>query len=545
MFCKKWLFGIIASLLLVFGFKAVDNFFELSKNIEIFGAVYKTVNSDYVDEPKPGELMKVGIDAMLASLDPYTNFYSESEAVDAMIMRSGEYGGVGCQSVKRGDYIYITSVFKGLAADKAGLRVGDKVTEINGKSFFTRSMDEYSNAIKGTPNSRVNLTVERDGKPISLEISREEIKIKNIAYFGLINSETGYIRLEHFLQGAGAEVKDALISLKAKGAKQVVLDLRDNGGGLLNEAVNIVNVFVDGGQLVTYSKGRTKEANRNYLTLDPATDTKIPLVVLINNRSASASEIVSGAIQDFDRGVVIGVNSFGKGLVQNVKALVYRTQMKVTIAKYYIPSGRCIQELDYGKKGKDGKATILPDSLRKKFKTKNGRIVLDGGGVKPDIIEEAVKLSKTAQLLEKNYLVFDYATLYRNKNESIGNLNAFIISDKDFEDFVNFVKLEDFKEKSDVEKQLIALKQAAEKDNSFAPISIDVQSIQLKLKEQFIKDVLTQKIELKRLISNEIIRRYYYEESLFLNSFTQDKNILKALEIFSSPINYQSVLTVK
>jgi carboxyl-terminal processing protease len=320
-------------------------------------------------------------------------------------------------------------------------------------------------ALKGAPLSKVSVTVDRQGTSVQLSIERQEIKMKNVTYYGLINPSTGYIRLDHFMHGASFEVKDALLKMKAQGIKNVVLDLRDNGGGLLHEAVNIVNIFVGADQSVVVSKGRSNNAFKDYKTLDPATDANIPLVVLVNERSASASEIVCGAIQDFDRGVIIGRNTFGKGLVQNVIPLTYRTQMKVTIAKYYIPSGRCIQLLDYGKRNADGSPSVLPDSLRKKFKTKNGRTVIDGGGVRPDIIVEKKKAANIVEGLEKSYLIFDFASQYRQQNESIGDIASFKIDDALFESFKNFVSGKSFSHQNASEIALNQLKDKLKDDN--------------------------------------------------------------------------------
>jgi carboxyl-terminal processing protease len=531
--------------LLLFAFKAADDYFEISKQMEIFGSVYKTVNRDYVDDVKPGDLMKVGIDAMLASLDPYTNFYTESQAEDAMMMRSGEYGGLGSQSVKRGDYTYITNVYKGFAADKAALKIGDKLLEINGKSFIGKSSEEVGNALRGAPNTKVTLLVERNGEKKLLEIFREEIKVKNVTYFGLVNPEIGYIRLDHFTMGAGAEVKEALLSLKSKGISKVILDLRDNGGGLLHEAVNIVNVFIGGGELVVYSKGRSADASKNYKTLDPATDATIPLVVLVNNRSASASEIVCGAIQDFDRGVVIGENTFGKGLVQNVRPLVYRTQMKVTIAKYYIPSGRCIQELDYSNKSKDGKAQAMPDSLKKKFKTKNGREVLEGGGVQPDIEIKKEDKPEIVGLLEKSYLMFDYATKFASSKESIPSASQFVFTPQMYDEFVQFVKKQKDIQSSETEKQLEQLKVKLKAKPNIESIQSSITAIEKFLYDYKLQEIQKHQTSISQLLAEEIVRRYEYQEGGFIQSFKHDQYILKSLEIFNNSMQYQQILNKK
>ena len=489
--------------------------------------------------------MKKGIDAMLSSLDPYTNFYTESQAEDAMIMRSGEYGGIGCSSVKRGDYQFINIVYRGLAADKAGLRVGDKIIEINGKSFIGKSLDESSDALRGAPNTKVTLTIERDGVKKLVDITREDIKLKNVSYFGLINSETGYIKLDHFMMGAAKEVRDALINLKQKGATNVVLDLRDNGGGLLHEAVGIVNIFVGINQLVVTTKGRSDEAYREYRTLDQVTDAKIPLVVLVNSHSASASEIVCGAIQDFDRGIIIGRNTFGKGLVQNTKGLPYGTQMKLTIAKYYIPSNRCIQLLDYSHRNADGSAGIVPDSMRKAFKTLNGRTVYDGGGVKPDLVVPEVKLSNMTKSLEKNFMIFDFATHYRSEHESITEIKNFKLSDMDFAEFKSYVSAHNFVYNTSSEIALKTLKEKAIEEDYIGTLKNEIEALENNLKKIKMSDLEKNKNEILELLRSEIARRYYYEEALIESTFTADADVLKALEVFNDKAQYQSLLIVK
>ncbi len=541
---KKFLF-ISFILLFIFAFKQADDYFEVSKNIEIFGGVYKEIHTGYVDEIKPGDLMKKGIDAMLMSLDPYTNFYTESQAEDAMIMRSGEYGGIGCSSVKRGDYQFINIVYRGLAADKAGLRVGDKIIEINGKSFIGKSLDESSDVLRGAPNTKVTLTIEREGQKKLVDILREDIKLKNVSYFGLINAETGYIKLDHFMMGAAKEVKDALLNLKQKGITNVVLDLRDNGGGLLHEAVGIVNVFVGVNQLVVTTKGRSDEAYREYRTLDQVTDATIPLVVLVNTHSASASEIVCGAIQDFDRGVIIGRNTYGKGLVQNTKGLPYGTQMKLTIAKYYIPSNRCIQLLDYSHRNADGSAGIVPDSMRKAFKTQNGRTVFDGGGVKPDVVVPENKLTNMTKSLEKNFFIFDFATHYRSEHENIKEIKNFKLTDMDFAEFKNYVNTHNFNYNTISEIALTTLKEKAIEEDYIGTLKNEIEALENSLKAIKMKDLEKNKDEILELLRSEIARRYYYEEAVIESTFTADSDVLKALEVFNDKAQYQLILTVK
>lgn len=534
---------MIGSLLLIFAFKQADDYFEISKNLEIFSSVYKTVNSDYVEEVNPGELMKKGIDAMLASLDPYTNYYTESQAEDAMIQRSGEYGGIGCNSRKMGDYIVITNVRKGLPADKSGMLIGDKILEINGKSFKGKNDVEVGEAIKGSPNTKFTMLVERQGKTVTLTIERQEIKIYNVPFYGMVNKEVGYVKLDHFMQGAASEIKDALIKLKAQGMQKMILDLRDNGGGLLHEAVNIVNLFVDMNQSVVVSKGRSKDAYMEYKTLDPAVDKTIPLVVLVNEHSASASEIVCGSLQDFDRAVIIGRNTFGKGLVQNVRPLVHRAQMKVTIAKYYIPSGRCIQLLDYGHKNPDGTPSIVPDSLRKKFKTANGRTVLDGGGVKPDLSVTLASTPNIVESLDKSFLIFDFANAYRANHESIGDLSKFEIDESTFEAFKQFVKDKSYSYLNASEKSLQSLKDNLQKDNY--ALEAEIRQLETALKTAKNAEIDKYRSEVKMALKAEILRRYYYEESRYLLSFVQDPDVLKAVETFSNMSGYNTILGVK
>ena len=545
MFSKKKLILGLLILCILLGFKQADEYFEISKNLEIFCAVYKTLNNEYVDEVNPGDLMKKGIDAMLSSLDPYTNYFNESQAEDAMIRQRGEYGGVGCRSKRIGDYIFITEVFEGLPADKAGLWVGDKILEINGKAFLNKNDEELSENLKGSPGTKANLLIDRQGNQIKIEITREEIKIKNVVFYGLINPNTGYIKLDHFMNGAASEIKEALIKMKAQGIKQVVLDLRDNGGGLLHEAVNIVNIFVAMDEQVVVSKGRSKDAYREYKTLDPPVDQTIPLVVLVNESSASASEIVCGAIQDLDRGIVIGRNTFGKGLVQNVIPLAYRNQMKVTIAKYYIPSGRCIQLLDYSNKGADGKAIAVADSLRKKFKTRNGRTVLDGGGVRPDLIVQINKASNMVTALERSNLIFEFANKYHNEHQSIGPVESFVVDDLLFNDFKTFLTGKTFSYKSSTEISIDKLKTSTIEDHFNESLKLEIEQLEKSLQKAKNIEIESNKAEIKKILKQEIASRYYYEKSNILIGFYEDPDILKALETFNNSSNYMQLLNKK
>src|ERR1043166_5034515 len=382
---KIWILVPAFAVVTFLSFRASDNYFEISKNIEIFTNVFREINTYYVDGIDAGKLTKTAIDEMLRTLDPYTNYISEAEAEDFRVQMTGQYGGIGSMIGQKGEYVVITEPYEGYPAQKEDLRAGDLVLEIEGKSAKNKSTSDVSKLLKGQPGTKVKLLLRRDGKDIVKQITREEIKVKNVPYFGMVDDKTGYIKLSGFTNDAGKEVRDALSELKKQHASQVILDVRGTPGGLLYEAVNVVNTFVPNGQEVVSTKGRVKEWDKVYRTLDAPIDATIPLVVLTNRSSASASEIVSGTIQDLDRGIIIGQRTFGKGLVQSARPLPYNTQVKITTAKYYIPSGRCIQALDYTHRNEDGSVGAVPDSLKKPFSTHTGRMVFDGGGVDPDV----------------------------------------------------------------------------------------------------------------------------------------------------------------
>src|SRR4030095_7316815 len=413
---KTWLIAIAITATGLFSISLTDEYFEISRNMDIFATLFRELNIYYVDETKPGDLMKKGIDAMLESLDPYTNYIPESEVEDYRFMTTGQYGGIGALIGQKGDQVVITDPYEGFPAQKADLRAGDVIVEIDGKSIKGKKYDEISKILKGQPKTPVKLMLKREGEAEMLEktIVRDEIKINSVSYSGMLDNEIGYIRLTGFTDNAGIEVKDALVELKTKhNAKSVVLDLRGNPGGLLNEAVNITNIFVDKGVEVVTTKGKVKEWDKTYKALNNPVDDQIPLVVLVNSGSASASEIVSGSIQDLDRGIIIGQRTFGKGLVQTTRPLSYNSQLKVTTAKYYIPSGRCIQEVDYSHRKEDGSLGKIPDSLRVAFKTSRGRTVYDGGGVAPDIEVKEKDYADISKTLGNKGYFFEYANKYR------------------------------------------------------------------------------------------------------------------------------------
>lgn len=527
-------------------FKGADDYFEISKNIDIYTTLYKEVNTYYVDEVEPAKLMRKGIDAMLNSLDPYTNFISESEIEDYRFQITGQYGGIGSSIVKKGDYIAISEPYEGYAAQKNDLRAGDLLIEADGKSLKGLEVDGVSKFLKGQPDTEVKLTIERDGQRMVKTIKREEIHVKNVPYYGMVNEHTGYIVLEEFRSDAGKEVADALKELKKNaGLTSVILDLRGNPGGLLHEAVNIVNVFVPRDQLVVSTKGKVTDLNRDYKTINSPVDVDIPLVVLTNKGSASASEIVSGTIQDLDRGVVLGQRTYGKGLVQSTRMLTYGTQLKITTQKYYTPSGRCIQALDYSHRRDDGSVPAMPDSLRNEFKTKGGRKVLDGAGIDPDVQTEATTYSKITQSLIRKLLIFDFANKYRNTHEGIATASAFKLSESDWNDFKAFLKDKDYGYQTETEKAMEALKEKAEKEEYYSGISNEFENLKKQLGHDKQADLEKNKDEILKVLEKEIAIRFYYQKANWEVGFDDDPEITAAIAVLNDMAKYKALLNNK
>lgn len=531
------------------GFAAADNeddhLFEISKNMEIFGTVFQQLNKLYVDEPKPGELMKTGIDAMLGSLDPYTNYISEEEIEDYRYQTSGQYGGIGASVRQIGDRIVISEPYEGFAAQKAGLRAGDVLLEVNGKSTKGKNYEELGKMLKGIPNTTVAVKVERPGelKPLEFTIIREEIKAKNVTYFTLMENNVGYIKLSGFTENAAAEVREALLDLKQKGATSIVLDLRENPGGLLREAVGIVNLFVDRGQLVVTMRGRVKDWDKKYVTDATPVDTQIPLAVLTNAWSASASEIVAGSLQDLDRAVVVGQRSYGKGLVQQTLPLVYGSIFKVTVAKYYTPSGRCVQSIDYSHRNADGTLERVPDSLITAFKTKNGRIVWDGLGVIPDVeVSERAYSVLTDTLLAKS-LLFDYATEYARTHNTIDKSEKFRLTDAEYNDFVAWVKTKNYAYVSREETDLQDFKRHAEQNGSFSGATAEFDALKQKVEAGKADDFTEFKTEIKVLLEAEIASRYYFQAGRAAASLKDDPDLKQATDLLRDPKAYRGILT--
>jgi len=522
-----------------------SNYFALLKNINLFADLYREVNRSYVDNVEPAQLMRTGIDSMLKSLDPYTNYITESQIENARLQQDESNADIGVELNKMGDYVVVQDVYEDLPAYKAGIKQGDKIIAVNGMPAKGRAIDDVKQILRGQPNSEVKITVLRNGAEQILSAQRDRAEPKSVPYSGMLDDgKTGYVKLNIFTQGCAMEVQKAIVSLQDKGMTQLIFDLRHNGGGLLKEAIDIVNLFVPKDQLVVSTKGRDEEWNKEYKTLKDALVPDLPVAVLIDGRSASASEIVSGTIQDLDRGIVIGQRSFGKGLVQQTKQIGYNAQLKLTVAKYYTPSGRCVQAIDYYGTYKDG-ATAVPDSLRKTFKTRNGRPVYDGSGVEPDVAIDKKADVNVVKTLQDNLLLFDYATHYYHKNPQIAAAKAFEFGDTDFEDFVRFLGDKNYKYDTQTESTLEKIRKAAEREKYEQAISGSLSQLDSRIKQEKQKDLYRHKDELKRLLKQEIIGRYYFQKGRVEAGLKTDPNVQKSLAIFADKAEYAKVLGSK
>lgn len=547
---KKTLFKLSILLLFVgiISTSSTKSDFEISKNLDIFASLYKELNQHYVDDLQPGELMKTAIDEMLKSLDPYTVFIPESDIEDLRFMTTGQYGGIGSLIQQQDKKILISEPYEGFPAEQSGLKAGDEILEINGKSIKGKTVSEVSDMLKGAPGSTVELLIKSPykEKEHKLSIQRKEIKINEIPYSGMVDSKIGYIKLLSFTMNSGSKFKKTFEDLQKENPDMegLIIDLRGNPGGLLNEAVNLVNIFVDKGITVVQTKGRLKDSNKTYKTLNNATDKKIRLAVLIDGSSASASEISAGFIQDVDRGVIIGQKSFGKGLVQNVIPLNYNSSVKITVAKYYIPSGRCIQSIDYSKKI-NGKAIQYSDSLKQKFSTKNGRPVFDAGGILPDISIVPDSLSEIAvSLILKNH-IFNFATEYVAKHNTIATPDKFNLSKSDYTDFVNYLEGREYDYKTNSERKMEELIAAMKEDKYYSSATNEVENLKAKVSHNKQRDLELFEKEISEIISNEIVARYYYQKGRIIHNLQNDKEVSKAIEILSNPTEYNKILTTK
>ncbi len=534
---------ISGSAVLFTGFNSFN--FEVAKHLDIFTTIFRELVINYVDEVNPAELVKTGIDEMLYSLDPYTNFIPESQIEDVRFMTTGQYGGIGALIHKRGNHVYISEPYENFPAFKAGLLAGDKILTIGDQSAVSLDVDQVRTLLQGQPGTSIVLEIEREGTKGTMlkTLTREVVTIDNIPYYGMLDNQTGYIKLTGFTQNAGREVREALNKLRTDNdVKQVVIDLRGNGGGLLNEAVNITNLFVEKNKLVVSTKGRIVERNSSHSTLNDPIDLDIPLAIMVDRGSASASEIVAGAIQDFDRGVVVGQRTFGKGLVQNVVPLSYNTQLKVTVAKYYIPSGRCIQAIDYAQRNEDGSVAMIPDSLKVAFKTANGRTVYDGGGIEPDLAVPVKPFSQITSALISQFMIFDYANHFRRNNPSIAAPETFEITDAIYNDFKQFITKKDFDYTTESERRLKRLKEATTEEKYFASIGREFEALEKKLLHNKDEDMITFRDEISLLLKEEIVTRYYHQKGRVKASLATDPDIQETLNLFASKDKYNAIL---
>jgi len=541
---------------------AQPNYFEISKGLEIFNSVFQEINMYYVDETKPGELMEEAIESMLETLDPYTTFIPESEMEDFRFQTTGEYGGIGSLISKHNEYIYIAEPYKDFPADKSGLKIGDKIITIGDEKIEGKNVSDVSNLLKGEPGTTVNLVISRiqynsnnelEEINMPINIIREKITISSVPYYGILdltnffeedikneNFNCAYIKLDRFTRGCAEDVKKALLDLESQQEfDNIILDLRGNPGGLLNESVSLCNLFIPKNETVVSTKGRNSDWNKVYKTKNNPYDTEKPLIILVDQSSASASEIVAGTIQDLDRGVVIGFKTFGKGLVQQTRKIDYNSQLKVTVAKYYTPSGRCIQKINYSNEDNE----MIPDSLKTEFKTANGRSVFDGGGVEPDIKINNDTIPAILSDIYRKRIAFDFGNNYYPMMDSIKNPFTFEISEDIYTDFIDFLENKDFEFETDSEKQLKQLKEVLISEN-----------YERKLEEQFIvfenilseikkEDIFKFQDDISLLILDDLITRAHYNKGRVEAYFKFDKPILEALKLFADPLRYQDILS--
>lgn len=540
LFKTKIIIPIIACALFLTTTAFKNDFFEIAKQIEIFTTLFKELNMNYVDETNPGDLMDTAIKSMLADLDPYTNFMNEQDVEAARINNTGDYTGIGARVKTLKDKLVIIEPYKNYPADKAGLKAGDEIIKV-GNTLIASYKEDAGELLKGATNTTVEVTFNRQGKTQTATIKRAEVEIKSVPYFSMVNSKTGYIVLSQFNEKASAETNYALRDLKAQGAERIILDVRGNPGGLLNEAINIVNLFVPKGQLVVTTKSKVKKYNKTYYTQNEPIDTQIPVVVLIDGNSASASEIVSGSLQDLDRAVIVGSRSYGKGLVQRPKLLTYGTQVKITISRYYTPSGRCIQALDYTHRDEKGEAVRVKQENYNAFKTKNGRKVFDGGGVLPDVVFEASNNSAIINALANNNLIFNYATDYYYKHPK-QDASKLVLTDADFTNFKNYIKNTNFSFETETEKALKKAYEAATKEALNNAIQSDYNTLISNLNKSKNSLIDENKAFLLELLTEEVIKRYVYSEGLYEYYKTHDEKIKKATDILNSASMYSGYL---
>ncbi|MGD9558541.1 MAG: S41 family peptidase, partial [Mangrovibacterium sp.] len=537
--------GVLLAVALVFtGLTRDEKLFRIDKNMDIYYSMIRELNLFYVDEIDPEKLIRTSMDDMLESLDPYTTYIPESEMEDFRFMTTGEYAGIGALISKHDSTVIIAEPYEGFPAQKSGLKAGDILLEVDGKLTGKMSTEDVSNMLKGPANAKVKVKIQRPGQKRTMEIDvvREKIQIDPVPWYGMLDANTGYIRLSNFTVDCGKRVKEVFMDLKEKqGAKSLVLDLRSNPGGLLNEAVNIVNLFVPKGEEVVSTRGKVKQWDKVYTATEEPLDTVMPMAVLVNRGSASASEIVAGALQDLDRAVIVGSRTFGKGLVQTTRELSYKSSLKVTTAKYYIPSGRCIQALDYSHRNEDGSVGTVPDSLISEFTTKKGRKVYDGGGIVPDIKIDLDRLSSLSINLINDFMYFDFATLYANTHKSIPAPEQFEVTPEIYNEFKTFLKDRKFAYQSDTEKELEKLMETAKEEKYYNLAKSEFENLRSRVKHELDKDLVEFSAEAKDILTDEIVSRYYYQKGAIQATLRSDEGIKKAKEVLSTPAAFSAV----
>jgi len=542
---KKHVFfaGILMLALGTWSFK--DDLFQISKNLDVFASVYKEVNINYVDDINSAKMIKTGVDAMLDGLDPYTEFVPESEIEDYKLHYvSTQYGGIGAGIFARNGKIYVSDVFAGFPAQKADIRPGDQLVKINDVDLDGKDNDQVGLLLKGAKGASIKLVLKRESTSPAIEktLVRDEIKQPNVSYSGMVDGNMGYIKLDKFLENSADEVTSALVDIKKNNPNGIILDLRSNGGGILQEAVKIVNLFVPKDVEIVSQRGKIKEKDFTYSTVSTPLEPSLPLVVLVNSHSASASEIVAGSLQDLDRAIIIGQRSYGKGLVQQTFNLPYNSLVKITIAKYYVPSGRCIQEMDYTHRKDDGSVVKVADSLIHEFKTKSGRSVYDGSGIYPDIYVKPDHFANVTQALVGKLLIFDYATHYRDTHPTIDNIRTFSLSDAEYADFVKFLADKNYNYNTDSEKVLADLKTEATKEKQFGEIQTEYDALKAKMMDSKKNDLQLHKDEIKQVLENEIASRYFFEKGRYETNFKYDKELAQAIKVMQDKELVASIL---
>ena len=544
---RKVLLGsvLFTGLIALFSFSQLDdNYFDITRNLDIFGTMFKELNANYVDEIDPEELVIEGIDAMLQSLDPYTDYIPESELESYRTSTTGEYGGIGAIVGKKDGVSTVIMPYKGFPAYESGLQIGDQILEIDNKKLDKLNSSEVSELLKGKPNTTLELKVQRFGEeePFNVTIERAQIVISNITYSGMYDDEIGFIRLSEFTTNASEELTTALNDLKEKGAKKIILDLRGNPGGLLSEAVNVANVFISRGSEIVSTKGKTSSIGQIYKAQQEPVDSNIPMVVLISSGTASAAEIVSGSIQDYDRGVLIGKKTFGKGLVQGTRQLPYDAQLKLTTAKYYIPSGRCIQAIDYAHRNADGSVGKIPDSLKVAFLTRNGRTVYDGGGIDPDIEIDVDYYSNLLLSLVNQNVIFDYATKYRFENQKISDARTFTLTDEEYQSFLRWVEDKNLDFSSEMDRAIKSLEKISKNEKYYDGLKDKIDNLKSRLdglRSTYLSDY---KEEVKMLLEEEIVSRYYLHHGVVEASMDHDPTIKEAASVLKDEARYNKIL---